>query len=375
MVSVNPVMTAQHRISIVNKYALLIFVLGASIYANVIAQEQNAPLLTDMVGKIQQLQSELTELRNQNELTQHELTTFKKNLDLQLRKLETKIDQSATTSTISPTPTVATDPRIEQLMGDIKRLQLNLKQTKNRLNKLTRVIETLKSTPSQTPSSHTIEIEQTKIPQPEETAPAVKDKVTPIKPAEPPNMEQTKIPQPEETAPAVKDQVTPIKPAEPPNMEQTKIPQPEETTPAIKDKVTPIKPAGPPNKEEYTAYSRAMNALERADYTRLRDNLTRFLQDYPAGDYADDANYWVAESYYDEGNLELAESYFMQLLENYKKSEKRESALLKIAYIRLNNKQWDAARKVLELLADEAKDKQIRELATEQLKQLESKGR
>ena len=349
MVSVNPVMTAQHRISMVNKYALLIFVLGASIYANVMAQEQNTPLLTDIVGKMQQLQSELTELRNQNELTQHELKTFKKNLDLQLRKLETKIDQSATTSTISPeptpTPTVAADPRIEQLMGDIQRLQSNLKQTKNRLTKLTRVIETLKSTPSQTPSPHTIEIEQTKIPQPEETAPTVKDKVTPIKPAEPPNMEQTKIPQPEETAPA------------------------------IRDKVTPIKPAEPPNKEEYTAYSRAMSALERADYTRLRDNLTRFLQDYPAGDYADDANYWVAESYYDEGDLELAESYFMQLLENYKKSEKRESALLKIAYIRLNNKQWDAARKVLELLADEAKDKQIRKLATEQLKQLESKGR
>lgn len=307
--------TPKPVVSTISKYLFLTLALFTGI--TVPAQEQNNPLLNRVLDKMEQLQNEMNELRNQNELTQFELKTLQKNIDAQLSELEIKIDASDTTSTVSRQPVKATpaETQLKQLSDNFLKLNQKIIKTNNRLNELARIVETLKPQKFQTPEPATLEDEQP----------------------------------------------------------QT-ILQPEETAPRPKAKVSPIEPAKLPDENEYAAYSKAMNALDRADYTRLRDNLTRFLQDYPEGDYADDANYWVAESYYAEGDLEQAKSYFTQLIENYRDSEKHEPALLKIAYIRLNNKQWEAARKILERLKDEAENEQIRKLAIEQLEQLKSKG-
>ena len=345
MVAASTVTTRHSSIGITSKYWLLALVLLISVHTTVSAQEQNNPLLTEVIDKIQQLQNEIAKLRNQNELTQYDLETLRKNLDTQLTELKTRIDGAHTTSTILPR-TVQTAPaddiRINQLMNNFQEINDKMDQANSRLDELVRAVETLQLQPPTLPETPAVETEQ------------------PVAKPETPAVE-TKQPVAEPETPAVET--------------EQPVAEPEKTVPQTKTKVSPVKPAKLPNENEYAAYSRAMDALERADYTRLRDNLIRFLQDYPGGDYADDANYWIAESYHTEGNLELAESYFTQLLENYSESEKREPALLKIAYIRLNNQQWEAARKVLELLKNEAEDEQIRKLATEQLKRLESTGR
>ena len=313
MVSVNTAMTIQPRSkNITRKCLLLVIVLCINIYVNVSAQEQNNPLITEVLDTIDQLRNEVNELRNQNEITQYKLQTFQKNLDEQL------MDIMPTTSTVPLRSTKvdsAANTQIKQLTNNMQKLEQEVSRMNGRLDKLARAIRTL----------------------------------------------EEKAPQPS-ALPATET-------------EQANITPPSDTAPAIKEKAIPIKPNELSDRNEYAAYSRAISALDRADYTRLRDNLNRFLQDYPNGSYADDASYWVAESYYAEGDLDLAQSYFTQLLENYQDSEKRESALLKIAYIRLNKKQWEAARNVLELLQNEAEDEQISKLASDQLKQLESKGR
>ena len=303
------------------KQLLLIFILFASI--NVSAQEQNSALLNRLLDKVQQLQNEVTELRNQNELTQFELKTLQKNLDQRWSELETQIDRAHTTPTMSPAPTevAPTNTQLEQLKNNSQKLEQKITQTNSRLDELAGIVKEM----------------QLQIPE----APAM-----------------------EPEAPAMEPEAPAMEP-EAPAMEAV---EPEE-------KPSLIEPAGLPDEDEYAAYSKAMGALDRADYTRLRDNLTRFLQDYPQGDYADDANYWVAESYYAEGDLEQATLYFTQLIENYGNSEKREPALLKIAYIRLNKEQWEDARKILERLKNEAEDEQIQKLAIEQLEQLGNKGR
>ena len=295
------------------KHLLLIFILFAGI--NVSAQEQNSALLNRLLDKVQQLQNEVTELRNQNELTQFELKTLQKNLDQRWNELETQIHEAHTTSTMTPASmeVVPSETQLEQLKNNSQKLEQKITKTNNRLDELARIVKEMQ-------------------------------------------LQKPEIPAIEPEAPAVE-----------PEAPQT-ILQPEER-PSL------IEPARLPDEDEYAAYSKAMGALDRADYTRLRDNLTRFLQDYPQGDYADDANYWVAESYYAEGDLEQATSYFTQLIENYGDSEKREPALLKIAYIRLNKKEWEDARKILERLQNEAEDEQIRKLAIEQLEQLGNKGR
>ena len=289
------------------KYLLLILILFASI--NVSAQEQNSALLNRLLDKVQQLQNEVTELRNQNEITQFELKTLQKNLDQRLSELENRIDKAHTTPTMAPASTevVLTETQLEQLKSNTHELGQQITKTNSRLDELTRIVKEMQL---QTPE-----------------------------------------------APVIEPEVPAVEAVEP------------EKKPSL------IEPVGLPDEDEYAAYSKAMGALDRADYTRLRDNLTRFLQDYPQGNYADDANYWVAESYYAEGDLEQATLYFTQLIENYSNSEKREQALLKIAYIRLDKEQWEDARKILERLKNEAEDKQIRKLAIEKLEQLGNKGR
>ena len=295
------------------KHLFLIFALLASI--NVLAQEQNSPLLNRLLDKVQQLQNEVTELRNQNELTQFELKTLQKNLDQRWSELGTQIESVHTTPTIAPASieVIPSEAQLEQLKNNSQKLEQEITKTNNRLDELARVVE------------------------------------------------EMQLQKPE--VPTIKPEAPVIEPEQP-----QAILQPEKKT-------APMEPVRLPDEDEYAAYSKAMGALDRADYTRLRDNLTRFLQDYPLGDYADDANYWVAESYYAEGDLEQATSYFTQLIENYSDSEKREPALLKIAYIRLNKKEWEDARKILERLKNEAEDEQIQKLALEQLEQLGDKGR
>ncbi len=309
------------------KYLLLVFALFAGI--DVSAQEQNNALLNRVLDKVQQMQNEITELRNQNELTQFELKTLQKNLDQQLGELKSQIHRSLTTPTVSvkSMETAPTETQLGQLKSNFQKLEQQITKTNNRLDELARVVEE--------PQLRTPEV------------PVIEPAAPVIEPA----------------VPVVESEAPPIEPEQP-----QAILQPEE-------KPSLIEPAGLPDEDEYAAYSKAMGALDRADYIRLRDNLTRFLQDYPEGDYADDANYWVAESYYAEGDLEQATVYFTQLIENYGDSEKREPALLKIAYIRLNKKQWEDARKILERLKNEAEDEQVRKLAIEQLEQLGNKGR
>ena len=309
------------------KHLLLIFVLFASI--GVSAQGQNNTLLNRLLDKMQQLQNEVTELRNQNELTQFDLKTLQKNLDQRWSELETQIDRAHTTPTVLPTATeaVRTQTQLGLLKNNIRGLEQKTTKTNNRLNELARIVEELQLQILEQPQT----ISQPGVPVIEPEVPVIEPEV-----------------------PVIEPKVPVIEPEEKPSL---------------------IEPAGLPDEDEYAAYSKAMGALDRADYTRLRDNLTRFLQDYPEGDYADDANYWVAESYYAEGDLEQATSYFTQLIENYANSEKREPALLKIAYIRLNKKQWEDARKILERLKNEAEDEQVRKLAIEQLEQLGNKGR
>ena len=318
------------------KHLLLIFAFFASMSAS--AQEQNNALLNRLLDKVQQLHNEVTELRNQNELTQFELRTLKKNLDRQLSELETQTPGSSTTMTVRPRSiaTVATETQLEQLKNNSQRLEQKIARTNNRLDELARIVKELQP---QTPGV---------VPVAKPEVPAIDLEVPVVAP---------EVPVAEPQVPAVAPEVPAAEPQVP------------TARPSL------IGPAGLPDEAEYAAYSKAMAALERADYTRLRDNLTRFLQDYPEGDYADDANYWVAESYYAEGDLEQATSYFTQLLENYDNSEKRESALLKIAYIRLNKEQWEDARKILERLKNEAEDEAVRKLAIEQLQQLGNEGR
>jgi len=340
---------------------------------------------------MQQLQKEVAELRNQNELMQYQLNNLDKNVNAQLEDLQVQVDNRPPappqlSAAIEPTESDGSDNPAQQASDEVQQLRQALNQTNERLaeaqqtiaemqqlqqefdqnkarvEELTRVVDSLQS--------QVAELSQP--PAVAEPPPVATEVVAP-------QQQQTAAPPPQSAVPPQQQSAVPSQQqSTAPLQQQSAAPQTRQITPQpppLNAPLPTIAPAKLPDANELAAYSQAMSALENADYTRLRDRLTRFLQDYPEGDYADDANYWVAESYYSEGDLERAEPHFMQFINNYRDSEKREPALLQIARIRLNKEQWEAARNILEPLAAEAEDEQIRARAVEHLEQLESQGR
>ena len=277
------------------------------------AQSQKNEFLTKVVDKIQQLQKEVADLRNQNERMKNGMRVLRKETQASLKKLRVQIkEQKATASTATRVENTALYRDLQLLDDAVKALKLRLDEIEQTMTADNRAADTEQVPEPQRPIDETIVLDRSlDLPLEHERAPAP----------------------PLSTAKKVTDE------------------------------------------DEYSAYSLAMAALDNADYTRLRDELSIFLQDYPQGNFAADASYWIADSYYAEGEWNKAETHFLQLTQNHRDSDKYEMALLKIAFIKQRNKQWQGARDILEPLASDAEDEKIRVLANERLEQMNKQNR
>lgn len=289
------------------------FTLGTT---TVPAQDQKNVFLTKVVDKIQQLQKEVADLRNQNERMKNGIIVFRKEVLTSLKKIKLQIqERSATTATTS-----------ENWQAEATELNRELRLLNEAIRVLSQRLDTLEQS-EKVRDSATNDIDDAE------------------QLSEPPTMTDESIL---------------------PDSNASQSSQNKRPPPPVTKVVT--------DENEYSAYSLAMSALDDADYTRLRDELSIFLQDYPQGNFAADATYWIADSYYAEGEWSKAERYFLQLTQNYDNSDKHEMALLKIAFIKQRDRQWEAARKILEPLAVDAKDEKIRSLANERLEQIKDTG-
>ncbi len=126
-------------------------------------------------------------------------------------------------------------------------------------------------------------------------------------------------------------------------------------------------------KEEYRMYHAAWSALNDKDYVRLREGLAEFLERYPHGKYAASAKYWIGESWYARRDFDKAEAAFRRVVEEHADHQKSEDASVKIAIIRMERGEHDAAREILDSLAASATQKSIRDLAGKKLKLLKKR--
>jgi len=126
-------------------------------------------------------------------------------------------------------------------------------------------------------------------------------------------------------------------------------------------------------KEEYRMYHAAWSALNDKDYVRLREGLGEFLERYPHGKYAASAKYWIGESWYARRDFDRAETAFRRVVEEHADHQKSEDASVKIAIIRMERGEHDAAREILDSLAASATQKSIRDLAGKKLKLLKKR--
>ncbi len=122
--------------------------------------------------------------------------------------------------------------------------------------------------------------------------------------------------------------------------------------PAGKSRVSPGKitpfPAAGSGKTEENAYNAAFQLIRDKHFDEARQALKKQLADYPKGQYADNAQYWLGEVYMAQGNYPGAQEAFSGVLNNYPNSPKIPDAIYKLG--RLSDLQGDQqqARKYLE---------------------------
>ena len=94
----------------------------------------------------------------------------------------------------------------------------------------------------------------------------------------------------------------------------------------------PSPPAGVDPFAEQQAYQGAFDLLKSARYEDAAAAFTQFIAEYPAGSYADNAQYWLGETHYITRRFEPALQEFQRLVSTYPNSRKLTHALLKIGY-------------------------------------------
>ena len=89
------------------------------------------------------------------------------------------------------------------------------------------------------------------------------------------------------------------------------------------------------------AYQAAYNSFKEGKYAQSREEFTKFLKQYPKGEYADNAQFWLGECYYLEGSYEKAILEYEKVIKNFPKGSKNPDAMLKqgLAFQKLGDKQ------------------------------------
>ena len=102
--------------------------------------------------------------------------------------------------------------------------------------------------------------------------------------------------------------------------------------------------------DEERKYQQAFDLLTQRRYAEARKAFQSFLARYPAGQYADNAQYWLGEASYVTRDFDIALADFSALLARFPESPKVPGAMLKIGYIEFEKQQFDKSRQTLEKL-------------------------
>ncbi|MEO0367638.1 MAG: tol-pal system protein YbgF [Pseudomonadota bacterium] len=84
---------------------------------------------------------------------------------------------------------------------------------------------------------------------------------------------------------------------------------------------------------ELDLYQQAFELLKQSKHNDAVTVFEQQIEEYPYGEYADDANYWIAESKYVNRDLDGSKAFFKVILDSYKQSPRLPDAMLKTAYI------------------------------------------
>ncbi|MFZ5622567.1 MAG: tol-pal system protein YbgF [Pseudomonadota bacterium] len=126
---------------------------------------------------------------------------------------------------------------------------------------------------------------------------------------------------------------------------------------------------------EEKAYDEALTILREGRYPEAAEAYRQFLATYPNGRYADNAQYWLAETHYVTRRFQEGLDEFNKLVTTFPNSPKVPDAQLKIGYIHYELGNWKEARAQLEALVQRYPDSTAARLAGERLQRMTREGR
>ncbi len=133
--------------------------------------------------------------------------------------------------------------------------------------------------------------------------------------------------------------------------------------------------AGPiASADEKIAYEAAFEALKQGRYAESSELFSGFVQQFPNGEFAGNATYWLGESYYVTQNYEIALETFQTLLSRFPDSRKAPDALLKVGYCQYELGDPTRAARTLNEVIDRYPDTPVARLAQGRLRALRLDG-
>ena len=119
-------------------------------------------------------------------------------------------------------------------------------------------------------------------------------------------------------------------------------------------------------------YQSAYETLRNGHNTRAIADFKSLLTEFPNGEYADNAQYWLAEAYKVNQDFNSAKAAFTKVVERYSKSPKVPDALLKLGYIELEQNNTAKARDYLTQVTVSYPGTTAAHLAAKKLMKMES---
>jgi tol-pal system protein YbgF len=126
--------------------------------------------------------------------------------------------------------------------------------------------------------------------------------------------------------------------------------------------------------DEKLAYETAFEALKQGRYAESSELFAAFLQQYPSGEFAGNATYWLGESYYVTQNYDIALKTFQDLLGRFPDSRKSPDALLKVGYCQYELGDPTRAARTLNEVIERYPDTPVARLAQGRLRALRLDG-
>ena len=136
-----------------------------------------------------------------------------------------------------------------------------------------------------------------------------------------------------------------------------------------------LPPVATPGTGERAAYDQAFEALKLGQYPEASKRFAGFLANYPNGEFADNATYWLGESYYVTQKYQQALKTFQDLLARFPQSRKAPDSLLKVGYCYYQLGDAVKATSTLKAVIARYPDQPVAKLAEGRLRALQLDGR